>query len=474
MRLVAIVLAGPYNQALAVAIVTALLFSWRAGRSAGLPMMRWTLVLLTALAAGYIGSRTLFLDFQPIAPGEKTNLGALLLGIPALVVGARALGLGAWNSLDLATRPTLGAMAIGRVGCFAAGCCAGTATTLPWAVADRDGHLVHPVQLYEAAADVVLLLVLGRVARGRPGTRFLAATLGYTGIRFATEFVRAGRTQYMGLGIVQWSLLALALALLVLVVMRASRAIPLLVMPQLGAVLMMQAPVAADPPRREIVAGGGYWRSMYDQTIGYEYGTDCDGGPNRMPTLASRDGESAEGMLGYRFRTAAGDRVTIEGRYQAGRDRVDTVAPGPMTESPVDFDSWAVGGAVMVERPTLTARVGLMSGRLGRAGRDESGVAPTVLFRVGDDRRWFFEANVADRGKFGATGEFSYLGLGYTMGRDRPRAMLGLGEGGKAQLFVPMAGFEVDLSYRSLTMRDDGSDGGEGFRIGVQRAIRLR
>lgn len=65
---------------------------------------------------------------------------------------------------------------IGRLGCFAAGCCWGKPTTLPWAVTFRNplaGQLVgtplgvplHPTQLYEAVAELfnfLLLLWLGR------------------------------------------------------------------------------------------------------------------------------------------------------------------------------------------------------------------------------------------------------------------------------------------------------------------------
>lgn len=498
MHLLALLIAGPYNAALTLAIIVAFVFALRAGRHAGVPLGRLAAVLMTALAAGYVGSRTIFLDFEPIGPAEKTNLGALLLGIPAIVLTARALGLGAWRSLDLVTRPTLVAMAIGRVGCFVAKCCAGTETSLPWAVADRDGHLVHPVQLYEAVADVALLLLLGR--RSRDGTRFLAATLGYTAIRFAAEFVRAGRVRHGGLDPVQWSLLVIAAVLVSIVLARrrdaegarpdasrargmtgavrrpaiAWRAIPLAVVPQIGAFFMMQAPTTEDPPQREVLVGGAVWRAMYDQTLGYEYATDCDGSPTRWPTLASRDAESTEGMIGYRFRTSAGDRITVEARYQSGRDRIGSIDSGPTTVVPTNFTTHAVGGAVTLERPLYTARFGLMGGTLGNAGVESRGLAPTMLLRFGDDQRWYGEANLADRSRFGATGEFSYMGVGYTLGRDRPRAMLGLGEGGKAQLFVPMAGFEIDLSYGTLSTRDDGSNGGEGWRIGVQRGVRVR
>jgi phosphatidylglycerol---prolipoprotein diacylglyceryl transferase len=55
--------------------------------------------------------------------------------------------------------PVAVGVAIGRVGCFAAGCCYGTATSLPWGVRfARAGDLLarHPTQLYEAAFHLAM------------------------------------------------------------------------------------------------------------------------------------------------------------------------------------------------------------------------------------------------------------------------------------------------------------------------------
>ena len=52
--------------------------------------------------------------------------------------------------------PVAIAVAVGRVGCFLAGCCFGCETNLPWGIAfptahDPPGVLRHPTQLYEVA-----------------------------------------------------------------------------------------------------------------------------------------------------------------------------------------------------------------------------------------------------------------------------------------------------------------------------------
>jgi phosphatidylglycerol---prolipoprotein diacylglyceryl transferase len=121
------------------------------------------------------------------------------------------------------------AHAVGRLGCFLNGCCYGDVCDLPWAVTFSDlrssaplGLSLHPVQLYESVALVLLGLVLARNAR-RPIAGFLsrwgnfrAYLFGYGVLRFALEFYRGDlvRGFYMGLSTSQWiSLILIAAAL---------------------------------------------------------------------------------------------------------------------------------------------------------------------------------------------------------------------------------------------------------------------
>jgi len=97
--------------------------------------------------------------------------------------------------------------AVGRLGCFFNGCCHGRPTASSWAVtftspmADMDpallGVALHPVQLYEAAGELLLAaliigVVLPRVRRKlwRQGTGFFLYTGGYSLLRFCVEFLR--------------------------------------------------------------------------------------------------------------------------------------------------------------------------------------------------------------------------------------------------------------------------------------------
>ena len=96
--------------------------------------------------------------------------------------------------------------AIGRLGCFAAGCCAGRPTNLPWGVVfDHPDSLVHyalrdtplhPTQLYEAGANFLIAGVMFRLleyVRKKRYAKGSAAAL-YVGLysvsRFVIEFFR--------------------------------------------------------------------------------------------------------------------------------------------------------------------------------------------------------------------------------------------------------------------------------------------
>src|ERR1700730_2788259 len=92
---------------------------------------------------------------------------------------------------------------IGRLGCFAAGCCWGGKSTLPWAVTFTRpeahelvgvplGMPLHPTQLYEALAEAVIFLILYfRIAKPhRPGAIIGLYLVLYSTVRFFDDFLR--------------------------------------------------------------------------------------------------------------------------------------------------------------------------------------------------------------------------------------------------------------------------------------------
>lgn len=86
--------------------------------------------------------------------------------------------------------------ALGRVGCFYAGCCYGRVTDSFWGVRYPPGGLapagvpLFPVQLWEAGGDLLLLGLLLLPLYHRPGQRMSAYLIGYGILRFFLEFFR--------------------------------------------------------------------------------------------------------------------------------------------------------------------------------------------------------------------------------------------------------------------------------------------
>ena len=119
--------------------------------------------------------------------------------------------------------------AIGRLGCFAAGCCWGKECYLPWGVRFRSNFAspvpldkaLHPVQLYESAADLLIFAVLYRqFGRSHRAGQVIGLYLVlYSTARFIIEFFREHEQSLLGpFSLTQWialGLLALGTGMLV-------------------------------------------------------------------------------------------------------------------------------------------------------------------------------------------------------------------------------------------------------------------
>lgn len=119
--------------------------------------------------------------------------------------------------------------AIGRLGCVAAGCCYGRHTDLPWGIPLAGDPSRHPTQLYEAAANIAIAVLIARAAlprvrdgRWKPGAAFILYIALYAVARFTVEIFRGDDRGgfWFGLSPSQWGALA---ALVVCGVLAARR-----------------------------------------------------------------------------------------------------------------------------------------------------------------------------------------------------------------------------------------------------------
>jgi phosphatidylglycerol---prolipoprotein diacylglyceryl transferase len=247
-----------YGVLLALAFLAALLVAARLGARDGLPRERIYDLGLWMLLAALVGSKVLMLWTEPSYAEDPLHLisldflrsGGVFYGglIGAVMTGyllARYYGLAWWKTADAFAPGIALGQAIGRQGCFAAGCCWGKPTSLPWGVRFTPlGHEVtgvplgvdlHPTQLYESAATLFLFLFLLWLHRRKrfSGQVILFYAVLYSIIRFAIEFLRddprgdvAGLTTLTGLSTSQLISLVVGVSGLVILILRWRRAVP--------------------------------------------------------------------------------------------------------------------------------------------------------------------------------------------------------------------------------------------------------
>jgi phosphatidylglycerol:prolipoprotein diacylglycerol transferase len=209
-----------YGVLLALAFVAGLWVANRLAKRAGLDSARVTDMAVYVLIAGLIGARLMLLvvEWQYFSrnPRELWQLvqsggvfyGGLLGALPVAWWYARRHSLDAWTTADVLAPGLALGQAIGRLGCFAAGCCFGRPTSVPWACTFRDPYAtravgtpldvaLHPTQLYESAAVLLLFLGLWWLTKHKRfhGQVTLAYLFVYAAARFAIEFYRGDATR---------------------------------------------------------------------------------------------------------------------------------------------------------------------------------------------------------------------------------------------------------------------------------------
>jgi phosphatidylglycerol:prolipoprotein diacylglycerol transferase len=239
-----------YGFLVGLGFAVAIIRLWRVGRRMGMDGGRLLDLAFWCLVAGVLGSRLAFvllnarafadacLGGSGLAAGTRFSgcWAALRFWEGGLVFYGGVIASGAvmlwfcqrerwsfWTLGDLAAPSLALGHAVGRLGCFLAGCCFGAPTGARWAPEFPAGSVafdelqasgllsaganhtprLHPTQLYEAAGELSLFLVLlwlqGRWSRPdprrpdralRPGALLLTYAGGYATLRFVVEMFR--------------------------------------------------------------------------------------------------------------------------------------------------------------------------------------------------------------------------------------------------------------------------------------------
>jgi phosphatidylglycerol:prolipoprotein diacylglycerol transferase len=241
-----------YGVFLALAFLCAILITVKLAARDGLPREKIYDLCLWMLLASLIGSKILMLFTEPEYRDHPLQLlsldflrsGGVFYGglIGAIVTGyflMRRYHLPWWKTADACAPGIAIGNFFGRQGCFAAGCCWGKPTTLPWGVKFTElGHEItgvptdvplHPTQLYESFAMLLVFFFLLWLHRHRrfSGQVIILYALLYSIIRFCIEFVRDdprgdlfGLTTLTGLSTSQLISLVVGVVALVLLIVR--------------------------------------------------------------------------------------------------------------------------------------------------------------------------------------------------------------------------------------------------------------
>ena len=188
----------------------------------------WWAVTLVAIAVAIAGAKVWYMVLhrrEHLLDGWCIQ-GFIASAPVAAVIMLAALHVPVGVFLDVTAPGLLVAMAVGRVGCFFAGCCGGPPTASRWGVWSSDqrvGARRMPTQLLELAlAGILGLLVLVAVLRHGPagGAFFVAGLAAYTLVRQGLLHLRAEPRKTRLGGLVTAVLAALVLIAAVVVLIR--------------------------------------------------------------------------------------------------------------------------------------------------------------------------------------------------------------------------------------------------------------
>jgi len=205
-----------YGVLLAVAYLLGLWMAARRARRAGLDANKVLDLGIWVIIAALVGAKALLFivnfdqftsswqEFTTLLRSGGVFYGGLIAAVLVCIYQLRKHRLPLWMSADLfAPGIALGYM-VGRLGCLMAGCCYGKPTAVPWAITFTNPAAnlnvgtplnipLHPTQLYESGAGlIILLLLLAIERRGRAfaGRTFWLFVLFYSISRFIIEFFR--------------------------------------------------------------------------------------------------------------------------------------------------------------------------------------------------------------------------------------------------------------------------------------------
>jgi len=205
-----------YGLLVAIAFLTALWITSRLAIQSGLDQESVLNLGIYCALAGIVGAKVLMIVLDPAIRDNWREIfslstlqaagifyGGFVAALAMAIFYVRRRYLPLLKTMDAFAPGLAVGHAIGRLGCFSAGCCWGLPTRLPWAVTFTNpranqlvgvplGKPLHPTQLYESLGELIIFAVLycRFVRPHREGSIISLYFVLYGTLRFLVEFVR--------------------------------------------------------------------------------------------------------------------------------------------------------------------------------------------------------------------------------------------------------------------------------------------
>ncbi|MBT4027260.1 prolipoprotein diacylglyceryl transferase [Desulfobacula sp.] len=200
-----------YGLFVALGFMTAVWVSQKNAATHDISPQAVTDIFFVILVSALFGARLLYvlinfnnykdnwLDIFKIWNGGLVFFGGFLGAVIASFIYMKMQNFNTWKTADLLSPGVALGHALGRLGCFFAGCCYGKICDLPFAIkftnpeslAPLDVYL-HPTQIYSVLSNFILFFILMGIQKKKKfnGMVFLTYIMLYSLFRFIIEFFR--------------------------------------------------------------------------------------------------------------------------------------------------------------------------------------------------------------------------------------------------------------------------------------------
>lgn len=200
-----------YGLFVALGLLAATWVSKKLAAPHGIPSETISDLFIVILVSAIVGARLLYVlinlngyknnfwEIFKIWNGGLVFFGGFIAAAGATMIYLKQTRLNIWKMADILSPGIALGHAVGRIGCFFAGCCYGRECHLPFAVKFSNpdslapiGVYLHPTQIYSVISNLVLFFILLGIQKKKTvdGITFLSYLMLYSLFRSIIEFFR--------------------------------------------------------------------------------------------------------------------------------------------------------------------------------------------------------------------------------------------------------------------------------------------